>query len=542
MASPPFLASINGKWHTGDSDVVTASELEAFFAYYEVNTADAMNLCIAYGTITHSFPLSWNVSTLLLPGVATLPSGIFRGMVSLRELSLGKELTAIPSEMCFGCNNLEIVAMAQTTIVIGDRAFERCVSLKSITIPSNVQQMGLGVFSGCTGLLSIRFSNKLLEINDWMCEGCINLQFVTLSVLCRTIGIGAFMDCKALKYIVIPEFVTTICESAFQQCTSLARLYGIHGVTLFGERSLHGSGIESLVVQGAHDVTFGYCAFNSCKALTSVTVSGMENVTVGPFAFGASGVKNLTIESSSAELREGAFCMNTHLAFVQMPVNTRLFGIVFLGANFIQWLLLHGTQLNSSADDRLAQQKNWGAWFKPNPEPRDDTWTEFDDDEKQEASLNGLDNPDFSLWTEDPGAFTALNEPFEARAADAMQRAAPEAKTWAAVQLWVWWSPPTGAGYTNRMGVCKDARKPGKCRRLVMFFATIAATHGAAAGAYALLPPPLWLIIFSFLKHDQTPYCVAAVAAADAAAASAAAPPDSASESDSEYGSSDDEA
>ena len=84
-------------------------------------------------------------------------------------------------------------------------------------------------------------------------------------------------------------------------------------------------------------------------------------------------------------------------------------------------------------------------------------------------------------------------------------RAAPDATTWAAVQLWMWWSPPTKAGYTNRAGVCKDNRIVCKTRRVTLFTTTMAGVEAAKARSLPSLPPPIWLLVFGFLKHDEAP-------------------------------------
>ena len=84
-------------------------------------------------------------------------------------------------------------------------------------------------------------------------------------------------------------------------------------------------------------------------------------------------------------------------------------------------------------------------------------------------------------------------------------RAAPDATTWAAVELWLWWSLPTGAGYTNRAGVCKDERIVCKTRRIMLFAATMAGFEAAKSGSLPPLPPPIWLLVFGFVKHDEMP-------------------------------------
>ena len=78
-------------------------------------------------------------------------------------------------------------------------------------------------------------------------------------------------------------------------------------------------------------------------------------------------------------------------------------------------------------------------------------------------------------------------------------RAAPDAKTWAAVQLWVWWSPPTGAGYADQdRTVCKP-------RLSTLFSTMLAGSRAATAEALPALPQELWVVIFGFLQHYQPP-------------------------------------
>ena len=89
-------------------------------------------------------------------------------------------------------------------------------------------------------------------------------------------------------------------------------------------------------------------------------------------------------------------------------------------------------------------------------------------------------------------------------------RAAPDTTTWVAVQLWLWWSPPTEAGYTNRAGVCKDARVVCKARHATLFAATMAGFGAAKAATLPPLPPPIWLLVFGFVKHDEAPVYPAA--------------------------------
>ena len=84
-------------------------------------------------------------------------------------------------------------------------------------------------------------------------------------------------------------------------------------------------------------------------------------------------------------------------------------------------------------------------------------------------------------------------------------RAAPNATTWAGVELWLWWSPPTEAGYTNRAGDTKDPRVVCTSRKIMLYTVTMASLKATKAEKLPKIPPPIWLLIFGFLKHDEMP-------------------------------------
>lgn len=82
-------------------------------------------------------------------------------------------------------------------------------------------------------------------------------------------------------------------------------------------------------------------------------------------------------------------------------------------------------------------------------------------------------------------------------------RAAPDANTWAGVQLWLWWLPPTSfvgvvsSGINHRV-VCKS-------RKLTIWVTMLGGLRAEESDTLPSLPEELWLHTFKFLKHDQQP-------------------------------------
>ena len=75
-------------------------------------------------------------------------------------------------------------------------------------------------------------------------------------------------------------------------------------------------------------------------------------------------------------------------------------------------------------------------------------------------------------------------------------RVAPDAKTWAAVEMWQWWAVPTHVG-DDRLA-CYD--------RLVTVFAVmLSGVRAEKTATLPGLPEELWLHVFGFVKHEQQP-------------------------------------
>ena len=108
------------------------------------------------------------------------------------------------------------------------------------------------------------------------------------------------------------------------------------------------------------------------------------------------------------------------------------------------------------------------------------------------------------IWAAD-GIVAELKGPFEPYTtfAELPQplKAAPDATTWAGVQLWLWWLPPSsfGKGSSDDRAVCKS--------RATTMWNTMLSAYRASEVLEVLpdLEPELWELIFTFVKHDQTP-------------------------------------
>ena len=99
--------------------------------------------------------------------------------------------------------------------------------------------------------------------------------------------------CNQIQSVTIPESVTSIGKSAFEDCSKL----------------------DSLIINGVATSMIGAYAFNGCTSLTSLSLVGSFQ-TIGDYAFAYCGMTSLTINANITSIGEFAFssCSLTSLS------------------------------------------------------------------------------------------------------------------------------------------------------------------------------------------------------------------------------------
>ena len=149
------------------------------------------------------------------------------------------------------------ITIPESVETIGKCAFAGCEALESVVIHSNVSGIGAGAFSGCSKLSVVNIPEGITEIED-----------------------ATFADCTSLKNISIPDTVTMIKDVAF----SSAGLVGVE-----------------------FSASVGYGAFQNCKSLKTLKISGVAtNVDNSAFS-GCSALESIDLAESIDTLRSAAF-------------------------------------------------------------------------------------------------------------------------------------------------------------------------------------------------------------------------------------------
>lgn len=100
-----------------------------------------------------------------------------------------------------------------------------------------------------------------------------------------SIGNSAFQNCSSLTSITIPKGVTRIEEGTFDGCSSLTSITIPESVTGIGDYAFRFSGLTSITIpEGV--MSIGTSAFQGCGSLTDITIKGDTPPTLGYVVFG----------------------------------------------------------------------------------------------------------------------------------------------------------------------------------------------------------------------------------------------------------------
>lgn len=184
----------------------------------------------------------------------------------------------------------------------------------NVNFAFNVAYTKTGAFRGATGLTSINLTRFMTSIGDSAFEDCINVtSFADGSYAMpdsiQSIGNRAFQGCSSLTNVILPNRIRSISDRAFADCTSLtsitfadtSTLLSISSYCFYNCTSLENINIPSSIT------TIKDNAFRGCIALAAIDL-GEKVTTLGDNAFvNCTALEDITIRAKAME-STGSMC------------------------------------------------------------------------------------------------------------------------------------------------------------------------------------------------------------------------------------------
>ena len=222
----PFVESLlncsSSKYQKGDWVRFKSYELDTYLSRYAdketiINRGEYIGVVNDVRTVYKGFNM-YSITTIPLQFTCSimLDSDIIEKL-SIEQLrtenwelfNLPEGFSEVPSSMCEHWKELKSVALPSTIKDIGICAFNGCTKLQEINISDSIEFIEDGAFRYCESLKQVHLPSNLKILSPELFYGS-GIESIDIPSNITEIGYWAFWGCKHLKYLVIPESVTSL--------------------------------------------------------------------------------------------------------------------------------------------------------------------------------------------------------------------------------------------------------------------------------------------------------------------------------------------
>ncbi len=248
-------------------------------------------------------------------GVTDIEHAAFSGCTGLTSINIPNSVTSIGSAAFDSCTGLTSIEIPNSVIGIGSDAFYGCTGLTSIIIPNSVTRISNYAFQGCTGLTRINIPNSVTSIGSWAFSYCIGFTSIEIPNSVTSIENEAFYGCTGLTNVEIPDSVMYLGEGAFSGCATLkvitvdinnSKYHSKNNCIIESDTNKLILGCETSIIP-EYVTSIADSAFAGCTGLTNINITNSVT-SIGSSAFeDCTGLTSVEIPDSVIYLGAGAF-------------------------------------------------------------------------------------------------------------------------------------------------------------------------------------------------------------------------------------------
>lgn len=247
-------------------------------------------------------------ATSLSDGLTTIGNQAFCNCTSLKSIELPSTLKNVSNLAFMGCTNLTTVSGNITTV--SANAFNGCVRLSEFPF-EKVTSIGANAFAGCASLTEVEFSNGFVGLtNGNEFTNCISLLSVKFPKSATKIDAHSFAGCAYLSRIEVDSANTEYISLNNCLIEKKSRTLVLGGcsseiptdgsVTQIGSYAFSGRYIQTVNIPDSV-TSIGTSAFENCSLLTTVVV-GNGVTSIGAQTFDCQNITSFTIGENVTEI------------------------------------------------------------------------------------------------------------------------------------------------------------------------------------------------------------------------------------------------
>lgn len=183
-------------------------------------------------------------------------------------------------------------------IYLGLRGLENLIE---VVIPDSVNQLGYRAFYKLSKIKEISLPEGITVIPDSTFNQCKNLKKVKFKGVITELGDFSFCYCENLISITLPVTITEIPKGAFEWCAKLKEVNVEGKITSFGDSAFLGcKKLREIELSNAEHI--GCDAFSGCLKLKEIVFSEDKTVELGCRAFKKTNIEEIFIPDNVVEL------------------------------------------------------------------------------------------------------------------------------------------------------------------------------------------------------------------------------------------------